>query len=65
MVITWDNQEGVLEMLKDDVLQSRVINVEKNQTIPGQSRFMVGGNDVLQMNYHGTLWEFNLWDKVL
>ena len=65
MVITWDNQDGVLEILKDDVLQSRVINVEKNQTIPGQSRLMVGGNDVLQMNYNGYLWEFNLWDKVL
>jgi hypothetical protein len=64
MVITWDNQEGVLEVTKDDVLQSRITNVEKNKTIPGQTRFMVGGSDVLQMNYNGDLWELNLWNEV-
>ncbi len=64
MVITWESQEGVLEIRKDDVLLSRIIDVERGGMISVQSRFMVGGNDILQMNFNGWMWEFNVWDKV-
>ena len=65
VAITWTNQGGVLELIIDTVLQSRLTDIETNVTIPGQSRFLVGGSDVAQKNYAGYLNELNMWDTVL
>ena len=64
MTITWTNQGGVLDVMVDDILLSRVLNVENATTISGQSRFLVGGNDVTLKNYVGNLGRLNVWDKV-
>lgn len=64
MTITWTNLGGVLEVIVDDVLLSRVLNVENATTISGQSRFLVGGNDVTLKNYIGIMGMLNVWDKV-
>ena len=64
MTITWTNLGGVLEVIVDDVLLSRVLNVENATTISGQSRFLAGGNDVALKNYIGKMGRLNVWDKV-
>ena len=64
MTITWTNEGGVLEVIVDDVLLSRVLNVENATTISGQSRFLFGGNDVTLKNYVGSIGRFNVWDEV-
>ena len=65
MAITWTNEGGVLEVLIGRILQARVVNVEKSQTISGQNRFLVGGSDESYKNFLGAMFEVNLWDSVL
>lgn len=64
VVITWTNVGGVLEVVIDKTLQSKISDVEGNSQIAVQSRFLIGGNDMLDRNFFGHMNEFNVWDEV-
>ena len=65
VVMTWTGQEGIFELIINGVLQSRVAGIEKNGTISGQSRFIVGGSEFEERNLVGIIHNFNVWDKVI
>ncbi len=64
MTLTWTNEGGVFELVIDGMLQSRVLNIENNGQVTGQSRFIIAGSDVENRNFASFIHNFNVWDKV-
>lgn len=64
IAITWTNEGGVFELIIDGILQSSVTGIEKDGKISGQTRFIIGGNELEMKNLYVTLYNLNVWDKV-
>ena len=64
IVITWTNEGGVFELIIDGVLQSSVNGIETDGKISGQSRFIIGGNELEMKNAKLRLNSVNVWDQV-
>ena len=64
IAITWTNGGGVFQLIIDGVLQSCVNGIETDGIISGQSRFIIGGNELEIKNVYAKLNNLNVWDQV-